>query len=274
MKALRLGVVSYLNSRPLVAGLEGRSDLSLRYDVPAALPALLDAGQVDVALIPIIDVVRSPGAYRVVSDAGIACDGETMTVRVFSQLPPDRITRLCVDGHSHTSVALATVLWRELYGRALELRRIDAAVEPLAELPAVLLIGDKVVNPRRGSFAYEVDLGGAWRQLTGLPFVFAVWAARTDLPVPMDDEGLFALLGVARDRGVARVEDLAREEGPRHGWPVELAQRYLARCLRFTLTPRFVDGANLFAKCCGQVGLAPDGAEIRWPESLADTVRA
>jgi len=103
-------------------------------------------------------------------------------VRIFAQVPPDRIRTLWVDTDSHTSVALARVLWRELYVRDLESRTIDTRREDLRACEAVLLIGDKVVSPQRGSFAYEVDLGGAWRQHTGLPFVFAVWAMRTAMP--------------------------------------------------------------------------------------------
>lgn len=297
LSKISLGAVSFLNARPLIAGLESDPRVALRCEVPSALPALLVAGAVDAALAPIIDVIRSGGAFRVVSDACIACDGETMTVRVFSQLPPDRLTRLCVDGDSHTSVALARVLWRELYGRDLEIRTIDAHREPLDELPAVLLIGDKVVDPRRGSFAYEVDLGGAWRQLTGLPFVFAVWAALNDECRMTNDEcktpgdesrvavserdgaalglsALHELLCGARDTGVAIAGEIAEREGPKMGWPVELARRYLVHRLKFRLTERYVEGANLFARLCAQAGLAPAEAEIAWPEEpLAGTRR-
>ncbi len=94
---LRLGVVSFLNSRPLIAGLESDADIQLVLDVPAALPGRLDRGEVDVSLIPVLDVLRGHGQYQVVSDACIACDGETMTVRIFAQVPPDRIRTLWVD---------------------------------------------------------------------------------------------------------------------------------------------------------------------------------
>ena len=269
---LRLGVVSFLNSRPLMAGLDERDDVELILDVPSALPALLDAGRVDAALIPIIDVIRSEGRYGVVSDACIACDGETMTVRVFSQVPPDRVRTLAVDGDSHTSVALATVLWRELYDRELELRVVDARKAMLDECEAVLLIGDKVVDPRRGSFAYEVDLGGAWRQHTGLPFMFAVWAGPATLDESRARE-LFELLAAARDRGVAVANEIAVEQGPALGWPVELARRYLTRCLQFKLDARYIEGASLFARLCGKYGLANSDAGIAWPSPLREVAR-
>ena len=209
---------------------------------------------------PLIDVLRSGGQYRVVSDACIGCDGETMTVRVFSQVPPDRIRTLWVDGDSHTSVALVRVLWRELYVRDLVLRPIEPGSQRLDQREAVLLIGDKVVDPQRGSFAYEVDLGGAWRQHTGLPFVFAVWACRRVAVAELGD-----LLSAARDRGVARAAEIAVQDGPRHGWPVELARRYLTRCLKHKLDARTIAGADLFARYCASAGLAAPGAGIAWP---------
>jgi chorismate dehydratase len=254
-RLIRLGVVSFLNSRPLIEGLDATADVQLRFEVPARLPALLDEGVVDAALIPTIDILRRPGRYSVVSDACIASDGETMTVRVFSQTPPDRLKRLHVDRDSHTSVALARILWRELYGRELDLTDINAPQE-VGGAEAVLLIGDKVVSPQRGSYAYEVDLGGAWRQHTGLPFVFAVWARRAAANSSGHDlETLRHTLEAARDRGVARAAEIAAECGPRHGWPVELAQRYLTRCLRFTLDERALAGVRQFATACAAAGL-------------------
>lgn len=267
---VRLGVVSFLNSRPLIEGLAADAHVQLSFAVPAALPGRLDRGEVDVALIPTVDVLRSGGRYRVVSDGCIGCDGETMTVRVFSQVPPDRVRTLWTDTDSHTSVALARVLWRELYGRDLELRALDARAADLTVHEAVLLIGDKVVDPGRGSYAYEVDLGGAWRQHTGLPFVFAMWAhyePRTST-CAADLEQWSALLSLARDRGVARAAATAESEGPTHGWPVALARRYLTRCLRYTLDSRMVAGAELFGRLCARVDLAPADCEIVWPEKL------
>ncbi len=269
---VRLGVVSFLNSRPLIEGLADAPDLRLVFDVPARLPQLLEAGAVDVALIPVIDVLRTSGRYEPVSDACIGADGETMTVRVFSQVPPDRIRTLAVDGDSHTSVALARVLWREVYGRELELVTIDARARALDAYPAVLLIGDKVIDPQRSGFAYEVDLGGAWRQHTGLPFTFALWArlapSHAGRPDSLGTTG--ALTNVAqrlcsaRDRGVARAAEIAEEQGPAQGWPVELARRYLTRCLRFKLDARAVEGACLFGRYCAAAGISAHADAVCW----------
>lgn len=262
---VKLGVVEFLNSRPLIERLSQRPDVQCLFDVPARLPARLESGEVDAALIPVFDVLKSMGRLRVVSDACIASDGETMTVRVFSQVPPDRIRSLAVDVDSHTSVALARVLWRELYGRELELRAAELRGAASSGFESVLLIGDKVVDPARGRFAYEIDLGGAWRQLTGLPFVFAVWAAPS---TPPDRHELAELLSTARDGGVARAAEIAADDGPKLGWPVELARRYLTRCLCFTLDERAIAGADLFADYCRKLELAPADAAIHWPAAV------
>ena len=266
---LRLGVVSFLNARPLIDGLEEDPEACCLFDVPAALSDRLERGEVDAALIPIVDVLRAAGRYAVVSNACIGCDGETMTVRVFSQVPPDRIHDVWVDTDSHTSVALLRVLWRELYDRDLTLHSFDAR-QPHADKPeSVLLIGDKVVDPGRGRFAYEIDLGGAWRQHTGLPFVFAVWATPATGPRAARD-ALDKLLRAARDRGVARASEIAAEDGPGLGWPVELAERYLARCLRFQLDERAIAGAELFARHCATAGIISADARVSWPEDLLE----
>jgi len=265
---IRLGVVSFLNSRPLIEGLEHRAGVECVFDVPARLPRLLDQGAVDAALVPVVDLLRSDAALAVVSDGCIGCDGETMTVRIFSQVPPDRIRSLRLDSDSHTSVALARILWRELYDRELNLEPFDPRQQPADQFESVLLIGDKVVDPARGRFAYEVDLGGAWRQHTGLPFVFAVWACRAERLSAARRRELSELLSAARDRGVRRAAEIADVEGPRLGWPVELARRYLTRCLLYRLDQRCVAGANLFAQRCAELGIVPAGAEIAWPSSL------
>lgn len=274
----RLGVVSFLNSRPLIERLEGDRRIELRFDVPARLPALLEAGEVDAALVPVVDILRSRGRHQIISDACIGCDGETMTVRVFSQTPPDRLRRLWVDADSHTSVALASVLWRKLYGRSLELRPLEGGSQAGgAESEGVLLIGDKVVDPARGQFAYEVDLGGAWRQCTGLPFVFAAWAVLAEGGKQGAGEGggeLGEILSGARDRGVAAAGEIAERWGPKLGWPAGLARRYLTRCLKFSLDRRAIAGADLFARYCAEVGLVPREARVGWPAALRAEVPA
>lgn len=254
----RLGVVSFLNSRPLIEGLSRESaGVDLVFDVPAALPGLLDRDVVDAALVPVIDLVRPGRAWSILSDACIACDGETLTVRIFSRVPPEEIRRLHVDGDSHTSVVLATLVWQEMYGTRLMVTPYDAGVEK-ADYEAVLLIGDKVINHRLIDLDVEIDLGGAWKSLTGLPFVFAVWACRRD----RDVGDLAAVLARARDRGLANLERIVEDAAPGMGWPIELARRYLARRLVFTLDDRMRAGLDCFLELASKNGLVPGPPEL------------
>ncbi len=248
----RLGVVSYLNAKPLVAGLEADSSVQLTFDVPSRLPILLDTAQVDVALVPVIDLLQPGRDWQVVSDACIGCDGETLTVRVFSRVPPERIRRLHVDGDSHTSIALARVIWAETHGTRLELRPFEGN-ETVDQCEAVLLIGDKVVHNTLMDYEIETDLGSAWKSLTSLPFVFAVWAAKQGVDV----SDLSAKLSTARDKGVDSAELIAADYGPGLNWPVTLAKRYLTKRLQFRLTPRYQQGMAKFFELARKHGLVP-----------------
>jgi chorismate dehydratase len=256
-KIWRLGVVSFLNAKPLIEGLEADPNVRIIQDVPSRLAAMLDDGLVDVALVPVIDLVQDDRRWKIVSDACIGCDGETLTVRIFSRVPPDSILRLHIDGDSHTSVALAKVLWRELYDRKLETLPFEGD-ETVDDCQAVLLIGDKVVNNTLIDYNIETDLGSAWKSLTSLPFVFAVWAAPHDL----DLAGLAARLSLARDAGVASAELIAADYGPGLNWPIALAKRYLTKRLKFTMGARERLGLAKFFELARKHGLVQSTKEV------------
>ncbi|MHC5110966.1 MAG: menaquinone biosynthetic enzyme MqnA/MqnD family protein [Planctomycetota bacterium] len=253
----RLGVVSYLNSRPLIAGLDQLANFELAFDVPARLPALLDHGQVDAALVPVVDLVRPGRDWQIVSDACIGCDGETLTVRVFSRVPAEQVRRLHVDGDSHTSVMLARILWREQYGVELEILPY-CGKDSHAECEAILLIGDKVVNHGLIDFEIETDLGSAWKSLTSLPFVFAVWA----MPNGTNSETLAAHLSRARDAGVATAGLIAQDYGPGLGFPVRVAVRYLTARLKFYLGAQQREGMERFLALAKQYDMVPENQEL------------
>ncbi len=258
-ESVTLGVVSYLNARPLIEGLDAEAGVSLHFAVPSALPAMLREGSVDAALIPVIDLARYAGLWERVSDACIASDGETLTVRVYSRVPPAHLNVLYVDDDSHTSIALAQLIWLYVYDRRVVFKPLSSA-SGLDDCEAVLLIGDKVVTAPLEGFEHEVDLGGAWKAWTGLPFVFAVWAAP---PAARCGTGgspvsrLAELLESARDRGVANAATIAAEQGPALGWPVELAREYLTERLKYTITPRAEEGLRRFIDYAADEGIVP-----------------
>jgi predicted solute-binding protein len=140
-------------------------------------------------------------------------------------------------------VALARIIWHEQFGRPLDILPYSAArSDPPPK--AVLLIGDKVVNHKPIGFDIQTDLGLAWKSLTSLPFVFAVWAAPRDRVADADE--LSAALCRARDSGVVAAGLIAEDYGPGLGWPVALARRYLTTRLKFTLGPRQREGMTRF----------------------------
>jgi chorismate dehydratase len=194
----RIGAVQYLNTRPLVHGLAS-SGVALSYDLPSRLADQLATGKLDVALIPSIELFRCD-QYRVVSDACIGCRGPVMSVKLFFRTAPERVQSLAVDEGSRTSATLARILLAERFGvlPAIAVLPIGAA---LTDTPAdaVLLIGDRALAMPPGATSFQViwDLGDEWCRWTGLPFVFAVWAAHKNL----DTRSVEPLLTRARDAG-------------------------------------------------------------------------
>lgn len=256
-----VGVVSFLNARPLIEGLAQRPGWTLRPAVPSALAAMLDEGMIDVGLLPVVDFHRRRDRLRLISDACIASDGETLTVRVFSRCPAEQIERLHVDPDSHTSVILARLIWHEMYGRrpALCAWRSAGTVADVGPREAVLLIGDKVVTRRPRGFGFEVDLGAAWKHLTGLPMVFAAWACRSDCFDAPRHAAIALALSRARDEGLSRASEIAEREAAEHGWPVDLARHYLTESLQYRLTPHAMAGMERFLNSAADAGLLRDG---------------
>jgi chorismate dehydratase len=256
---LRIGGVSYLNSRPLLEGLSCLpSAVDLAMDLPSRLASRLAAGQLDAALVPSIEYFRRPG-YVVVSDACVACDGPVRSVKLYGRVPVERIESLALDEGSRTSAALARILLAERFG-------IRPRIEPLAigrtmqqsNADAVMLIGDRGMLPPAGSFEFVWDLGEEWRGWSGLPFVFAMWVARAEC----DLDELARVLGAARDEGCRRLEEIARCEAPRVGLPEAECLAYFRENLRFSMGPREEEGLGLFYRLAERHGLAPAGVQL------------
>lgn len=250
MPTFRVGVVSFLNARPLIEGLRDSPDCRIVYEVPSRLGKLLADGRVDVASVPVIDYLQRRGRWDIVSDACIASDGSTLTVRVFSHVRPEDLSVLHVDGDSHTSVVLARLVWEGYFGRRIETRPLSTEERP-GDRQAVLLIGDKVIQARARRFAYDVDLGKAWKDWTGLPMVFAVWAGQRGRSLGP----LARRLREARDRGVARAAQIALHAAADHGWPPELAVTYLTQTLEYRLTDRHRAAIDRFHSLAVEFGV-------------------
>jgi len=258
-RPVRLGAVSYLNSKPLIEGLQRRSnEIELMLDYPSCLADDLAARQLDVALVPSIEVLSHPG-HEVVSDACVASRGPVLSVKLYSRVAWGDVRRLALDTGSRTSAALAQIMLAERHG-------VRPQVEPLpmgestssTDADAVLLIGDRAMSAPNEAFEEVWDLGEEWREWTGLPFVFALWAKRIDV----DCGNIEDILNEARDRGVANLDAIARREAAVLGISETTAIDYLTNNLHFQLGPAERSALRLFYDLASKLGLAQEGAEL------------
>jgi chorismate dehydratase len=252
---LRVGSVSFLNAKPLIHGLESAEHVKLSLAVPSKLLEGLKSASLDVALLPIIDYQRMDH-LAIVPSGGIGCDGETLTVRIFSKCPMTEIKTLACDPDSHTSVALARVIFAEQYG--MSPRFVDWTRAEQQPCDAKLLIGDKVVCEEPPGFEHQIDLGSAWKALTGLPFVFAVWTARKgidlgDLPEQLEE---------AKRGGLASVTEIVQRHAIAKGWPAGLALQYLTVYLKFDIGPKQLEAIRLFHQLAAKHGLIQKAREV------------
>lgn len=247
-----VAAVSFLNARPLIDGLEREPEVSLITDVPSRLLETLTTSRAQVALCPIIDFQTAAAELCIVPVGAIGSDGATHTVRVFSRVPIKDFDSVHADGDSHTSVALLEVVLEAMHGRRPALVTLGAlASEDAVNAEAVLLIGDKVVHnePSPDVYPYQLDLGDAWKRLTGLPFVFATWLARAG-----DDLGqLPSMLRRTRENNLLRIPEIVSAHAD--GWPVDLANRYLGKILQYDLGERELQAIELFWARCHALGL-------------------
>jgi chorismate dehydratase len=247
---LRVGSVSFLNAKPLIYGLESDPSVKLSLDVPSRLLDGLVDERYDVALLPVIDFQRLPG-LRLVPSGGIGCDGPTLTVRIFSPVALEQIRTLACDTDSHTSVALAQIVLARLYNIRPAVVDLAAGAMTGGGGTAMLLIGDKVVCEEPGGLPHQLDLGDAWKRLTGLPFVFAAWIARETV----DLGDLPERLELAKRDGLAHLEEIIQRYAVPRGWPADVAHRYLAEYLKFDVGAEHVRAIRLFHQYASEEGL-------------------
>jgi len=251
-----IGCVSYLNARPLVAGLESEPGIRVVGDVPSELLRGLESGQTTVALCPVIDYQTASRELSIVPAGAIGSDGETLTVRAFSSRPFFEVSAVAVDGDSRTSVALLQLVLRDLYGTAPKLQPLPPG-RPPRQLPtgvdAILLIGDKVVTAAP-ELPYQLDLGEAWKRLTGQPFVFATWMCLRSAALG----GIPELLRRRRDANRHAIDSIVRAHATAAGWQPALARHYLGTLLRYDIGQRELKAMTTFWARCHEIGLITD----------------
>ena len=276
----RIAAVSFLNSWPLVDALAGRDDVQLVTDVPSQLSELLHEDRADVALIPVIEWFRGAGS-AIVPGVALATGGPVDSVKLFASVPPPEIRHVAVDRGSRTSVALLRVLFAELWGVEPDFKVAEPQVNSLLdEADAALVIGDRCFAAEKrfrdegllgGAGVHEIDLGETWRQMTGLPFVFAVWVVGDGFALRSDAaerEALTWLLQDAKAVGLARIDALADRAvaegrlGPGGSRSREAIIHYFRESMCYDLGARELAGLQRFHRLCVKHRIIPDGRGV------------
>lgn len=257
-KRWRVGAVSYLNTKPLIHGLDRLApEIDLILEVPSRLASELASGRLDIALIPSIEYFRGDG-YTILPDISIASRGPVMSVKLCSRVPFASIKTVALDEGSRTSVGLTRVLLKHLFSVEPTTRefRLDQDIHA-QEGDAVLVIGDRAMRIAEGEFPFTLDLGYEWSRWTGLPFVFAFWAVRPGVRVPARVRKAFVQ---AKMQGREHIPQIARVEAARLGLDETQCRYYLERSIRHDLGAAELEGLERFARLAGELELIPQGA--------------
>ncbi len=252
---VRIGAVGYLNARPLTWALDAAPDQwQVRYDLPSICAGLLEAGEIDLGLVPSIEYLQSD-SYRLVPGVGIGSRGPVASVALFTRRPVGQIRRLALDTSSRTSVALIRILCLHRFGITPEFVMHGPDLAGMtAACDAGLLIGDPALEADHAALGLtKIDLGEEWTAMTGLPFIYAAWTGRVGT-VP---RGQVLALQVAQDEGVRALDAVAAEYGRGDAGATHRALAYLRDNMRYGLGPDEAKGLQLFLDHAADLGLAP-----------------
>ena len=242
---LRVCAVSYLNTTPLVWGmLHGpqRGLFDLDFQIPAGCADQLASGAADIGIIPSFELTRQ--SLEVIPGAGIACHGPVRSILLVSARPAGEIHRLAADSSSRTSVQLARVLLERRFAAEPELIAHTPDLDAMLRIAdAALIIGDPALRIEPSRLPYYVyDLGKEWVEMTGLPFVFAVWAGRKSVITP----GVVDAFQQSCRFGRERIEEIVAAESGRREIPRDLVREYLTHRIVHELGPRDYEGMDRF----------------------------
>jgi chorismate dehydratase len=239
-RRIKVGVVNYLNTKPLLYGLE-RPPINEKIELVAAYPSrlaeMLIKNEIDVGLIPVAAIPDLP-SYHIVGDHCIGAEGEIASVCLFSEVPMSGIKKVYLDYQSRSSVALLQWLMKEYWGIDPEIiHAIDESFrKEIKGTTAGLVIGDRALEQRRiSTFIY--DLGSEWRAITGLPFVFAAWVSTQKLP---DD--FIELFNEANELGLQHIDEIV-EQNP---FDIYDLKKYYSLHLSYHLDERKQQGMKRF----------------------------
>ena len=265
-----IAAVGYLNTAPLIEGLGAWEGAELIRAVPARIAPMLADGSADIGLASVVDFARAQGGLVMIPSGMIGCDGPTLTVRLFSSVPIGEIETVYADTDSHTSVVLCDLLLRERHGVRAAFVNFDVREQTDHDTgwpETLLMIGDKVVtgSPPAVRYPHQIDLGRAWYDTTGLPFVYAAWMTRAERADDPRIRAAAAMLERTRLRNRARLDRIVTDRARASGWPEDLARRYIGQLLRFEPDARAREGVARFLDMAATHDLLP-AREPKWME--------
>ncbi|MGI8950583.1 MAG: menaquinone biosynthetic enzyme MqnA/MqnD family protein [Chitinophagaceae bacterium] len=240
MKKIKVGAVSYLNTKPLLYGVK-RSQLLMQQielieDYPSKIAAMLVNSEIDIGLVPVA-VIPQLKEWKIVTDYCIGTDGEVASVCLFSEVPIEKIEKVLLDYQSKTSVNLAKILLKKYWKINPEYENTKQDFKKrIKGTTAAVIIGDRALQQRKIS-PYIYDLGSAWKAFTGLPFVFAAWVSNKKLP-----ENFIDLFNIANGIGVNNIEVVIAENND----SIFDLHSYYSKHISFQLTRQKLKGMNLF----------------------------
>ena len=242
---VKVGSVSYLNAKPLVYGFETglmEDEVELIIDYPASIARQLLDDSIDIGLVPVA-VIPFLKDHHIVSDYCISCNGEVATVCLFSDVAIHEIETILLDYQSRTSVALLKILLKEHWKISPRLISADAGYEKsIGGTTAGLVIGDRAFSQRLTS-KYYYDLGDAWKQLTGLPFVFAAWVSNKAM-----SEMFIEKFNKAVQTGLDNLPAVVQKNQS----PLFDLQDYYTRYIEYRFSPEKMKSLHLFLQKVSQ----------------------
>ncbi|GJQ59188.1 MAG: hypothetical protein D8M57_06905 [Candidatus Scalindua sp. AMX11] len=264
MVRFKIGVVPYLNAKPLIYGLEERRDeVDLFYAVPSALPKIFLDDKLDVVLMPSVNYFRSKNVYKIIPDCSISSDGSVESVKLFIRAPKVEMVKVvALDKNSLTSCVLTKIiLWKRYSIKPKYVVLDDQGTVNDEGIDAFLVIGDNAMRLSEEGF-HVLDLGLEWKKLVGFPFVYAVWVTRVNSRL----FGVNKLLKDAKERGVKSVDRIASSESERVHFEKERCLRYLKESIKYHLGEREIKGLEAFYRCALELGEVCEGVTIGFNE--------
>ena len=297
MTKLRISIVQYLNTAPLVWGftnglLRGKCDLS--FTLPSLCADDLSTGRADVAIIPSIEYQRIPGLV-ILPDIAIASKNQVRSLLIVAKKPIEQVRTFALDRSSRSTQALTRILCAEKWRIAPRFfEALPDLPEMLQQADVALLIGDPALRISIGiekdsqpgepgqtvcqaatlgitssELLYVYDVVGEWRALTGLPAVLAVWACRREIAT----SDLTADFMASRDFGLSHIGEISYEAAQDLELPQRTLESYLRQNIDYSLDAESRRGLELYFHYAAKLGLMPEARTIEWVAVKSEAVK-